>query len=317
MHDSKNNFTKTVFIVFGVLTLLLGLFNFIIDPYRLHKKRIPGINDQVCRGFFSYNSMDNLMQYYFSKYNDEPNLILGTSHIIRGVPDCRFTDIFKMGISSMSIEEAALILEKLLDKKKLPDNIYIELMAGESISFQNGKPNRINDKISWYRRFIDIKTLRMTFSTIRNSIGLKTIICGVPDISDTFVDKVDGTEYVRRIQEEEYLSWLSLIDKLNRKIGDHKVNITFFTSPLPYGAMSSVKAKGISRYNYMVINKVINASKKYNNIMCNYIDLLNSSIGADYIPGTTSFNQGWYDASHYKSKIGEKVVDTLLQVTQK
>lgn len=299
-------------IAMGLLLFIVGAVNFLVDPYFYREQRIRYFNYLPIITIGDIAPVKNV----FRLYSKGPNVkfsIIGTSHILWGITDCNYPEMEKMAVSAMTLKESTEILQQILVKAKVRKTVFVELCGVKALS-------AIRDH-DFLTRTLSLRTTVYSLRVIRNNLfnhqTIRNTLCMPYFPYSSNVKSLAGLESsstdLRPVKAEEIAAikkMYAINDQLKNNL-QHEV--VFFTAPLPSEIMEKEKYKQMNREISSQMAKTMTAMQSSNaQIKFRFINLVGTEIGKEYQFRKGNFFEGWYDGTHFKSRVGDQMVKYLI-----
>lgn len=312
MKSHEVSFFKGFSISILLLLSMVAAFNYLIDPYRYRIERIRYLNYLPIPEIDHIAPVKNTFMLH-SKGNQVRFSIIGTSHVSFGIPGCDYPFLEKIAFSSMSITESREILQEILAGASVKKTIFIEVCG------INDLPTVRSD--NFYERIFSLRSIIYSIKTIRTNVFNHQTAANI--FCKPYVQNVEPLNSIDELNSK-LIPLRPLTDKeteaiqeMGKIVGQGKPHlqhqVIFFIPPLPSETMEKERYKLLNRQLSVKLQKAISSmSSSGGGISFKFINLLDTEIGKEYQFGKNNFYDGWYDGSHFKPIIGDKVIKYLM-----
>lgn len=311
----KRKFALGFLMSFGILTVLIGALNGLIDPYQFSKSRLEGVNDVFSNENFRGEKALTKAFNFASRADEARVSMVGTSHLKRGFSITSGPGFEVFALSDLKLAEAIDLLQIIIDESKVSKTILIEV--GRNLK------SRRSDKLTWNERFFSLKTTIKSIRMIGRSIELRDADYKYK-VRDIVPGPMPKLEYYKNQREEivkgivsDEIPLDSLFARVDINNSDLEHTVIFFTSPLPFGLIRELELQEIVESRQHQLQQRIEAlNSDSKSVKFKFLGFWGTSLFEDYRPWTDSFLDGWYDDDHYKPVIGDQLLNQLMQLSE-
>lgn len=308
MKYQTGSFLKGFGVTIGLFLSVIGLVNYLVDPYWYREKRINNFNRLPISDIENHIPIMSVYRLH-SKGKNVKFSIIGTSHVLFGIADCNYPFLEKIAAPAISIEESSRLMQQILAEATVPKTIFIEVCG------INHLPTLRDD--NFFNRIFSLRTAIYSLRTIKTNITdqqQSTPPLCIPYFVKTSPAARHLAPAPLRLFTAKELTAIKESYQINHQpktFLQHQV--IFFVAPLPFETTQKEIYKiNIPRLSMQMQKTISSMQANIHGIRFKFINLLETEIGQEYQFRKNNFNDGWYDGNHFKPVIGDQVVRYLI-----
>ncbi len=319
---------RTLFIIFIIVISIISGFNYIVDPYRIYNNHV----------FNQYILKDRITNSVNMKINQYDNIIIGTSRTQGGIDVVNKYfkgTTYNASMSGTNVYEIHKALNYIYDNQH---NVKEIIYGLDFLTFNNKRYPSAEFNQSLYNEENSYTNLLFTtvLSTDTFKDSLKTTIKHLTHnkniINNGYKNKNHRSKYNYKNAAKEILTnnflvsdgtygcytygldRLKLFQHVLIKAVQNNKNLKLFITPLQYRHIMALKHLGLFnlyiQWIYDLKFIVDNINNKYSSNIALYDFSYVNSINTESIYKKDD-NQYYWESSHYKSKVGSIIIESM------